>query len=87
MKADITQRLRDWASTICMIKNDHVPGSKARLALEAADEIDRARAERDAVRRELCMVIAGKCGKSAFVSGDAVAEATRRGWNCFKENP
>lgn len=87
MKADITQRLRDWASTICMLKGDEVPSSKARMALEAADEIERTRAERDAVRRELCMVVAGKCGKSAFASSDAVDEAKRRGWNCFREAP
>lgn len=43
--------------------------------------------ERDEARRELCMVISGKGGKSAFASNDAVEEAIRRGWNCFKENP
>lgn len=43
--------------------------------------------ERDAARRELCMVIAGKCGKSAFSSSDAVMIAIERGWDCFRENP
>lgn len=38
--------------------------------------------ERDETRRELCMVIAGRT-----VANDAVAEARRRGWDCFKENP
>ena len=89
MRADIVERLRDWAATICMVRGmgGDVPASKSRMALEAADEIERTRAERDAARRELCMVIAGKCGKSAFVSGDAVEEARRRGWHCFMENP
>ena len=114
MRADIVERLRDWAATICMVRGmgGDVPASKPRMALEAADEIERLRerlasadaermhavsalgedadtlrTERDAARRELCMVIAGKCGKSAFVSGDAVDEARRRGWDCFKENP
>lgn len=43
--------------------------------------------ERDEARRELCMVISGKGGKSAFASNDAVMEARLRGWDCFKENP
>lgn len=43
--------------------------------------------ERDAARRELCMVISGKGGKSAFASNDAVMEARLRGWDCFRENP
>jgi len=52
--------------------------------MEACYEATR---ERDEARRELCMVVAGKCGKSAFVSSDAVEEAKRRGWDCFKETP
>ena len=39
-RADIVTRLRDWASTICMVRGDDVPGSKARLALEAAELIE-----------------------------------------------
>ena len=42
-------------------------------------------AERDEARCEMCMVVAGKCGKSAFVSRDAVEEAKRRGWDCFQK--
>lgn len=84
MRADIVERLRDWAATICMVRGmgSDVPASKSRMALEAADEIERTRAERDAARRELCMVIA-----SHTVANDAVAEAMRRGWHCFRENP
>ena len=89
MKADIVQRLRDWSATICMVRGmgGDVPASKARMALEAADEIERTRAERDAARRELCMIVAGKGGKSAFVSNDAVEIARERQWDCFRENP
>lgn len=39
-RADIVTRLRDWASTICMVRGDEAPGSKARLALEAAELIE-----------------------------------------------
>jgi hypothetical protein len=39
-RADIVTRLRDWASTICMVRGDDAPGSKARLALEAAELIE-----------------------------------------------
>jgi len=49
--SDIVARLRDWASTICTVRNDEVPESKARLAREAADEIERLRAERDELVR------------------------------------
>ena len=44
-------------------------------------------AERDEARRELCMIVSGKAGKSAFVSNDAVEIARERQWDCFRENP
>jgi hypothetical protein len=48
-RADIVTRLRDWASTICMVRGDDAPGSKARLALEAAELIETLRKVNDEV--------------------------------------
>ena len=76
MQSDIVARLR------AVLHNDR---SVELMNREAADEIERLRSELDDVRRELCMVVAGKCGKSAFVSRDAVEEAKRRGWDCFQK--
>ena len=57
-----------------------------RLRLESLHAaIATARRQRDEARREACLLLAGKCGKSAFVSADAIAEAQRRGWDCFPE--
>ena len=76
MESDIVARLR------AVLHNDR---SVELMNREAADEIERLRAERDEARCEMCMVVAGKCGKSAFVSRDAVEEAKRRGWDCFQK--
>jgi hypothetical protein len=53
---------------------------------EAADEIERLRAERDEARREVCAYVSGHYRKDV-VTLDRVAtleEAKRRGWDCFK---
>jgi hypothetical protein len=42
-------RLRDWSKTICMVRGDETPGSKARLAIEAADLIETLRTVNDEV--------------------------------------
>jgi hypothetical protein len=47
---DIVERLRAWADTICTIRGEVTPGSKSRMALDAADEIDRLRAELAALK-------------------------------------
>jgi hypothetical protein len=39
------------------------------------------RAERDEARRELC-----RRQRRSVVFDDALAEANRRGWDCFKED-
>lgn len=52
MNDNIVTRLRDWASTICTVRNDDVPGSKSRLIRNAADEIERLRAEIERLREE-----------------------------------
>jgi hypothetical protein len=44
-KTDIVERLRAWADTICTIRGEVTPGSKSRMALDAADEIERLRAD------------------------------------------
>lgn len=55
-KADIVARLRDWAHTICTVNSHVPPSSKAQMAKDAADEIERLRAR----VAELEDIIAGK---------------------------
>ena len=92
MKSDIVQRLRDWADTICTL-NNHVPlSSKAKMAIDAADEIDRLRAElaaaikqRDEARLEWCYMesyVRNECGMEPT---DLPSIAAERGWDCFAE--
>jgi len=50
---------------------------------EAANEIERLRKERDEARREICMILGGKGGRSSHVSPDAIDHARSRGWDCF----
>ena len=70
MKNDIVPRLRiRWDSMTDM-------GNAQRV--EAADEIERLRAERDEARREVCE-------SDTDTHGGALLEAERRGWDCFKE--
>ena len=55
---------------------------------EAADEIERLRKERDEARRIACkMEERAGCDESGCPkNGEAEDIATRRGWECFKEN-
>ncbi len=67
---------------------------------EAADEIERLRAERDEARRELCAARRELCRNEAIIRlqrnrvhrdsedvvGLAKEIAVERGWDCFKEN-
>ena len=69
-KDDIVTRLRDID---CNRGDVH----------EAADEIERLRAERDEARREVCNNEANHLPTMA----DPRREAERRGWDCFKEKP
>ncbi len=50
------------------------------IADEAADEIERLRAERDEARREVCEMLERDAGFSAQ------RQAASRGWDCFKED-
>lgn len=61
IRKDITERLRDRDNHDC---------------IEAADEIERLRKERDEVRREVC----GFHHLTGFLAGDY---ANSRGWDCF----
>jgi len=58
------------------------------LAREAADEIVELRAERDEARRIACTYIIGTYSKNNVMINrvSAMAEAARRGWDCYKEN-
>ena len=48
------------------------------IMLEAADTIERLRAERDEARREVCRMATAH-------HGDPQAIACERGWSCFKQ--
>jgi len=52
------------------------------MACEPVGEMNKKlRAERDEARRELC-----RRQRRSVVFDDALAEANRRGWDCFKED-
>ena len=57
------------------------------IADEAADEIERLRAERDEARRGLCYEVAAWVAgfKHSTHEAESRAEAERRGWDCLKE--
>lgn len=100
-KPDIVARLRDWASTICTVNSHVPPSSKAQMAKDAADEIERLRAElaaainaRDEARRDACAFEAIVRWNEAHPKGSkSPAELFRiarqiaadRGWDCFGE--
>jgi hypothetical protein len=76
MTDDIVARLRQthWNGCNC-------------VGCEAADEIERLRAERDEARRGLCYEVAAWVAgfKHSTHEAESRAEAERRGWDCFKE--
>ena len=69
IRKDITERLRDRDNHDC---------------IEAANEIERLRRERDEARREVCRDEAYRPSPSPPCTANQVAD--RRGWDCFKEN-
>ena len=75
---DIVTRLRESDGGYFMRK----------MFTEAADEIERLRAERDEARRETCeMEERVGCDDSGCPkNGLARDHAKRRGWDCYKEN-
>jgi len=81
-KPDNVARLREWASTICTVRNDEVPGSKAKLLTQAADEIERLREERDQARRAWCLYLAANTG----LPKERIADMNGYG-DCFDRIP
>jgi hypothetical protein len=57
------------------------------IMLEAAEVIERLIAERDAARRQFCTATVSRPFGSGTIynCGAAEEEATRRGWDCFKQ--
>ena len=72
---DIVARLR------AVLHNDR---SVELMNREAADEIERLRAERDQARREVCE-LRTDIGFSRPIVSYMVEFAASRGWDCFKE--
>jgi hypothetical protein len=70
---DMVIRLRDWK----MAADGTGFGSLLGIFDEAADEIERLRAERDEARRMVC-------GLDADIMEDQIEYAKHRGWDCFK---
>jgi hypothetical protein len=69
---DIVDRLRiNWTS---LTDNQNAERN------EAADEIERLRAERDEARREIVLLLNGCCSWSKLTQ-----EIKKRGWECLKE--
>ena len=48
-------------------------------------EILELRKRLDEARREICMVMGGKGGRSSHISPDAIDYAKSRGWDCFRD--
>ena len=74
IRKDITERLRDRDNHDC---------------IEAADEIERLRAERDEARREVCGLLVACHTDPDDEKPDPNLKnvhAGIRGWDCFKEN-
>ncbi len=90
-KQDIVEQLRLWSEQLKSLSRWTSGKLKfpQRITLigEAADEIEKLRKERDEARRIACTYVSGTYTKDV-VSIDrtaAMAEAARRGWDCYKE--
>ena len=53
--------------------------------LDTLEYIKLVRKERDEARREICMIMGGKGGRSSHISPDAIDYAKSRGWECFRD--
>ena len=53
--------------------------------LDTLEYIKLVRKERDEARREICMIMGGKGGRSSHISPDAIDYAKSRGWDCFRD--
>jgi hypothetical protein len=75
MSDDIVTRLR----------KQYVGNYNALLWDEAADEIERLRAERDEARREVCQMKGTVRWNHYFPHFDPKGYAENRGWDCHKD--
>ena len=75
-REDIVTRLRVLLSKCCTAPAMAVWSRDLR---DAADEIERLRAERDEARRMVC-------GLDADIMEDQIEYAKHRGWDCYKED-
>ena len=87
MSDDIVTRLRFWSET-----RNNQPTSWNIDCAQAADEIERLRAERDEARRSCCeyaAIVDGADTTEGMESGRFYERAMKymkdRGWDCFKE--
>lgn len=69
----------------CHTKRTDLPADVLRDIGEAYMEITRLQRERDEARREICMIMGGKGGRSSHISPDAIDYAKSRGWDCFRD--
>jgi hypothetical protein len=65
---------------VARLRKQYVGNYNALLWDQAADEIERLRAERDEARREVCEMLERDAGFTA------TRQAENRGWDCFKED-
>ena len=79
MSDDIVTQLRDMAC--CWRGNDPI----AIELRQAADEIERLRAERDEARREICQLKGTVRWNHYFPHFDPKGYAKNRGWDCHKD--
>ena len=84
----------EWLRSV--LNNDRSVELRCREAADTIEELtshiedlvtkcEQLQSERDEVRREVCMIVAGKGGKSAYISPDAVEHSENQGWDCFVE--
>lgn len=88
MNDELVNRLRLWAENMHGQKSSVI----AVVIAEAADEIERLRAERDEARRSVCEMSIQLGGVYRRIGGKVVEVTTPDGcaeimrWDCFKEN-
>ena len=77
-------------SQLRLLANGLTPRVESELMVQAADEIERLRAERDEARREVCVareaLIRLMTHGNVAVPQEAMHQAAKaRGWDCFEE--
>ena len=83
-KQDIVEQLRSWSEQLKSLSRWTSGKLKfpQRITLigEAADEIERLRAERDEARRMCCLF------QSRLLGSEPLWWSRKQGWDCFKED-